>query len=251
MKIIFPQNIFAKLIADNLPEGIKKLVSYNPSPVISNELKNQEESIGLIPVMDLISHHDLFISSRLGMSFEGLLCNSYIYYNPDQNDIKDLYLYGDISSQEAILSKIIFKELYDTDIEIHLLTDNNFENKNLVISGDQNFADSRFLRGISLADEVIESLNMPYVNYVFASGKKELIEELHLSVTGLGEKIYTGVESHNFGESLPELSKDYITSNISSLIVDFDQQDLEGLGQLVQLPYFYGMIKDMIEIKYV
>ena len=86
-------------------------ISYHPSSMLSKELEKNTDAIALVPVMDLINHKDFFISSKLGISFENLLCNSYLYYNSDEKIFKDLFLFGDISSQEVILSRIIFKEL--------------------------------------------------------------------------------------------------------------------------------------------
>jgi hypothetical protein len=251
VKFYFPNNVFARLIACHLPEGMKQDVSFISSSVISKELASDKEAVGLIPVMDIINHQDLQVSAKTGISFESQLCNSYIYFNKGQREIKDVYLAGDISSQEVILSKIIFKEQYDSAVEIHLLSDNKLSDKNLILAGDRNFNDNMFANGISFAEEMIENLNLPYVNYVFASMKKENIELFHEAMTGMDELIDSGMEEYKFDNSITGLSADYIKTNISSLIVNFDQQDLEGLEQLVRLPYFYGIIKDILEIKFV
>lgn len=251
MRLLFPNNVFARLVADHLPEGMKAEISFFSSSVLSKELAANEGAIGLIPVMDIINHNDFFISSKAGLSFESSLCNSYLYFNPGERELKDVYLAGDISSQEVILSKILFKEQYDAAVQMHLLTDNNLSGKNLLIAGDQNFNSNIFANGISFADEMIENLNLPYVNYVLAANKKENLEVVHEVFTELGELIYSSMEDYNFGETIPELSKDYIKSNISSLIVNLDQQDIEGLEQLIRMPYFYGIIKDIVEIKFV
>jgi hypothetical protein len=251
VKLLFPQNIFTRLIADHLPEPMKESISFHPSSVLSKELSGNEDAVGLIPVMDLVSHKDFFISSKAGLSFESMLCNSYLYFNTGGREVKDVYLTGDVSSQEVILSKIIFKEQYDAEVEMHLLADNNTDGKNLIITGDKNFNESLFPLGISLADEMTDNLNLPYVNFMFAANKKENIELLNAAITGMDDLIYDDVENYNFGELLPDISRDYIKTNISSLIVNFDQQDIEGLEQLIRLPYFYGMIKDIIDIKFV
>ncbi|MFO7446094.1 MAG: hypothetical protein R6W90_06980 [Ignavibacteriaceae bacterium] len=251
MRFFFPQNIFTRLISEHLGEELNPDISFRPSSVLSGELEKNPDAVGLIPVMDLINHKEFFVSSKYGISFENQLSNSYLYYSPEQREIKDIHLFGDISSQEVILSKLLFKELYDTVVQIHLVADNNISNKNLIISGDQNFADNKFIKGVSLADEVTESLNLPYVNYIFASNKKEVIEELHSGISGIEERIFNDVEGMNIDEKLPELSRDYIKSNISSLVVNFDQQDLEGLEQLIRLPYFHAIIESIVEVKYV
>ena len=74
-----------------------------------------------------------------------------------------------MSSCEVILSKILFKELYNSEIKIILKTGSGFEDdKNYIITGDMNFREDLFIRGFSFAEEVAELINLPYVNYVFA-----------------------------------------------------------------------------------
>jgi len=251
VKLFFPNNIFARLIADHLPEGMKQSVMFSPSSVISKELASDKNAVGLIPVMDILNHQDLLISAKTGISFESQLCNSYMYFNEGQRDIKDVYLAGDISAQEVILSKIIFKEQYDAAVEMHLLADNNPDGKNFILAGDKNFSDNLFQHGISFAEEMIENLNLPYVNYVFASMNKGSMELFHEAMTDMGGLIDSSMDEYNFDNSITSLSADYVKSNISSLIVNFDQQDIEGLEQLIRLPYFYGIIKDILEVKFI
>jgi hypothetical protein len=43
----------------------------------------------------------------------------------------------------------------------------------------------------------------------------------------------------------------YIKDNISSLVMELDMQDIEGILQLTRLPYYYGIIKDIIDVKFV
>jgi hypothetical protein len=39
--------------------------------------------------------------------------------------------------------------------------------------------------------------------------------------------------------------------NISSLILKFDEQDVEGIKQVLRLPYFHGLISDIVEVKFI
>ena len=41
---------------------------------------SDDNAIGLIPSLDLLSFKDLFISSEIGISFNALLSNSYIHF---------------------------------------------------------------------------------------------------------------------------------------------------------------------------
>ena len=201
--------------------------------------------------MDLLNNNELFVSKKFGLSFESSLCNSYIYFKPGQEDVNELCLLGDISSLEVILSKILFKEIYNTDVKLEILTsEQNLQNKNIIIAGNKNFENERFLSGISLSEEVIESLNLPFVNYVFASIRQENLEELNSKLKNLSSLVYDNIEDYKFGENLSGMTKEYIKTNISSLIIDFAPNDIEGITQLLRLPYYHGIIKDIIEVNF-
>ena len=252
MNFLFPQNIFSKLIADNLPENLKSSVKFYPSSLITNEVKKLDNSVALIPTIDIIKNNDLFVSKSFGISFEGTLCNSYIYYNSAQKEIKELGLLGDVSSVEAVLSKILFQEIYNSSVEVKILTDElKVKNQNVIITGDSNFAGQNYSSGISLAEEIIDNLSIPFVNYIFASKEENLIQNLSEILSGVSNSIYDEVEEIKFSDEFSSEAKSYIKENISSFVIDFDMQDLEGINQIIRLPYFYGMINDIVEIKFV
>ena len=252
MNIILPDNIFARIISSCIPDKSVRQISFLPSSQITQTTVNADSSIGLIPVMDLLNHKDLFVSSKFGISFEGTLSNSYLYYLGEQRSLEKLTLYGDISSQEAILSKILFKEMYGSDIQIEISAHlNNPENRNLLIAGDENFAEERFTKGISFAESMVETLSLPFVNYVFASKEKEVLENFIKEINNIDSLVYNKVEKGNFDKKISQESEEYIKTNISSLILKFDEQDIEGINQIVRLPYFHGIVSDIVEVKFV
>ncbi len=252
MNIILPDNIFARIISSCIPGKPVRQISFLPSSQITQTTVNADSSVGLIPVMDLLNHKDLFVSSKFGISFEGTLSNSYLYYLGEQRSLEKLTLYGDISSQEAILSKILFKEMYGSDIQIEISAHlNNPENRNLLIAGDENFVEERFTKGISFAESMIETLSLPFVNYVFASKEKEVLENFIKEINNIDSLVYNKVEKGNFDKKISQESEEYIKTNISSLILKFDEQDIEGINQIVRLPYFHGIVSDIVEVKFV
>jgi hypothetical protein len=252
MKLLLPDNIFSRLYAASLPEVLKSGINYLPSSVIPGELKKTENSAGLITPMDIIKNQELYISSKIGVSFEGILSNSYIYFHPGQKEFNKISLFGDISSIEIILSKIFFKENYNTDIEIELLSDfNKAEGKNLLISGDLNYTSMNFDKGLSFAEEIMDMLSLPYVNFVMASPAQKILEEINNISAGIESKIYDSVEKGAFNDRLPLEAMVYIKENIASLIYEFEAQDIDDIHQLVRLPYFYGMIPEMVELKFI
>jgi hypothetical protein len=250
MNILLPQNIYTSLIAVTLPENLRSLIKFLPSSSISSILEKDADSVALIPAMDIINHKDLSISKNYGISFESSMCNSYIYYS-DNRSLNLLNISGDVSSLEVILSKILFKEMYNSEIEVNLSTSFSRQNNNLLIVGDQNFYNDKLFDGISFSEEIIELLSVPFINFVLASSNEKLIKETE---PVLIEKIPAVYDSFNFIEqyySFSEKMLRYIKQNISSLVLEFGEQDVEGLNQLIRLPYFHGIIKEIIDVKFV
>jgi hypothetical protein len=253
MNVYFPDNVFTRVLTSCLPEEIKSKIKFLPSAQITQSISDDKSSIGLIPVMDLLRHKDLFVSAGYGISFEESLCNSYIYYSSDEKEINKISLAGDVSSQEVILSKILFKEMYGSDIEIEILTSlDKAEGKNLLIAGDDNFKGDRFRKGISFSEIFVDTLSLPFVNYIFASSDKEALEGFEKKLEGIETFIYNKFEESQEVSPLrgDKEGADYIRLNISSFIFKFDEQDRVGIDQILRLPYFHGIVKDIVEVNF-
>ena len=250
MKIFFPDNIFTRLFAVVMDEEESKEFLFEPSSILSKKLNDNPNSAALIPTLELITNKDLFVSKSVGISFAGPLSNSFIYYEPGLKEIEKIKLAGDISSMEVILSKIIFKELYDSDIEIAIQTKLNDKiSGNYLIAGDENFNNSRFEKGISIAEEVIEIISAPFVNYVLASNAKNMLEEYSSILLPVLDKIE--YNNSSFPDNFNLKSSEFIKENFSSVTYKLDEQDIAGINELLQLPYYHGLIKDLIEVNFV
>ena len=250
MNIFFPDNIFTRLLVAVVDEEESKEFLFEPSSILSKKLNDNSHFAALIPTLELITNKDLFVSKSVGISFAGPLSNSFIYYEPGLKEIEKIKLTGDISSMEVILSKIIYKELYDSDIEIAIQTKLDAKiSGNYLIAGDENFNNARFEKGISIAEEVIEIISTPITNYVLASKDKNLLEEYSSKLLPVLDKI----EYNN--KSLPEnsnlISSEFIKKNFSSITYKFDERDIAGINELLQLPYYHGLIKDLVEVNFV
>ncbi|MFB3057392.1 MAG: hypothetical protein ACE1ZQ_09565, partial [Ignavibacteriaceae bacterium] len=145
MKIFFPDNIFSRLLVVVIDKEESKEFLFEPSSILSKNLNDNPHSAALIPTLELLTNKNLFVSKSVGISFEDQLSNSFIYYEPGLKEMVKLKLAGDISSMEVILSKIIFKELYDSDIEIAIQTKLDTKiSGNYLIAGDENYNNARF-----------------------------------------------------------------------------------------------------------
>ncbi len=251
MSIYFPNNIFTRVLASCLLETEK--IKFSASAQIIHNILADKSSVGLIPVMDLLRHKDLFVSAKYGISFEESLCNSYIYYNSKEKEINKISLTGDVSSQEVVLSKILFKEMYGSEVEIEILTNaEKAEDKNVIIIGDDNFSGERYKKGISFSEVMIDTLSLPFVNYVFASTEKETLELFEKQLEGIQTKFYNMAEDGTYlSEDREEILSRHFKENISSVVLKLDIQDREGIEQILRLPYFHGIVKDIVEVKFV
>jgi hypothetical protein len=249
MNIFFPDNIFSRLLTDVTDKEESNEIFFEPSSILSKKLAENPQSAALIPTSELITNKDLFVSQSVGISFEGPLSNSFIYYEPGVKEINKIKLAGDISSMEVILSKIIFKELYDSDIEIAIQTKLDAKIAgNYLIAGDENFNNARFEEGISIADEVIEIISAPFVNYVLASNDKNLLKEYSSKLLPALDKIE--YNDNSFPDNYNLKSSEFIKDNFNSISYILDEQDIAGIQELLQLTYYHGLIKDLFEVNF-
>lgn len=250
-KFYLPRNIFSQILLSEIEDKSGVEFEFVPSSLIVKRISNEKDSVGLIPTMDLISNKDLFVSSEIGISFDALLSNAYIHFKEEQETIDELFLRGDVTSNEVILSKILFKEFYDVEIKATLLNREVTDFKdNILIIGDENYEKEIFLNGLSFAEEIIELINAPYVNFVLAGQSEESIKEINSKYKNSFNKGHAD-NFDNLFPDFPQTSLDFLSVNIQHLVIDFDEQDREGIKQLMQMPYFHGMIKDITDVKFV
>ena len=176
------------------------------------------------------------------------MSNSYIYYS-NQQDLTEIKIAGDVSTVEIILSKILFNELYKKDININIQTKlpANEISDNLIIVGDDNFRSERIDNAISFAEEVIEIISLPFVNFILASPNSALLKEYSDKMKNSlnnGKLKSSKVDFDLAGASL-------IQNNLDKVFFNLTEQDIEGINQLIQLPFYYGILKDIIEVKFI
>jgi hypothetical protein len=149
------------------------------------------------------------------------------------------------------MGKILFKEFYDVEVKTTLLSHQPTDfSENILIVGDENYEKEIFLSGLSFAEEIIELINAPYVNFILAGTSNELVKKINSTFKKALESGHAEKIDHLF-PTFPQTALDFITVNLQHLVFDFDEQDLEGIKQLLQMPYYHGLIKDIIEVKFV
>lgn len=251
MKITIPKNIFTGLFVYSLPDKLKENIDVKASSMIVKALENDETDVAFIPSCDLLNHNDLFVSEKIAVSFDGNLGNSYVYFSGDKK-IDDISLFGDISSNEIILTIILFSENYNSDVKINLKTNNqNIDELNCIVVGDDNYFNGYFKRGISFADEFSQFLDYPYVNFVLASKNKKNIIELQKNIADLDAKIEDNLNDFLQLLNMSHENNAFIIDNFNSVYFELTQNEINGLNEMLRYPYLKGIIDDIVEVKFV
>ncbi len=220
--------------------------------MLLNNLNDSNDNIALIPSMDLLKNTDLFVSKKLGLGYDGFLTNSYLYFSTKNENIDKLFLKGDVSKNEVILSKIILKERYSIEPEILLDTNENQEaDNNYLITGNFNWQKSLYKKGISFDEQIADLLEYPYLNFIFVSHNKELLEEFNNKFYKLNEKINSNLDVILEKIDLSSSLNDYIKQQISSIFYSLTENEIEGLQELFKLAYYHQIIDNIFDIKFV
>ncbi len=252
MNIYFPANIYSALLGLYLPDDIKENIEILPSSMITAKVTEDDESIGLIPTMDLIKSKDLKISKKISLSFDGALSQSYLYFVPEQNKFDKILMRGDVTSNEIILSKILFKERFDLNPELVLDTsDVSIDEQNYLIAGQDNNELLVKHNGVSFADQMAEFLDFPYVNFVLASQQESAIETISNGLEDVDKKIDENIVLLLDKIQLPAEFSKYLSENIDTIYFEMTDNEVEGLHELLKLPFYHGIVDDMIELNLV
>ena len=220
-KILLPQNVFTKILLSELILDDNISIEFHPAALIAKRLSQEENTIGVIPTLDLLTSKDLFISSKIGLSFNALLSNSYIHFKEGQETLEQIFLKGDVTTNEIILSKILFKEFYDVEVTPTLVKDESTHiDDNTLVVGDENYFKEIFLNGLSFAEEIIELIDAPYVNFILASSSEKNLKEFN---EGHRDDLLNGhtEEYSSVLKGFTQTSLDFISVNIQHIVFDF------------------------------
>ncbi|MHB9041816.1 MAG: hypothetical protein ACYC4T_14280 [Melioribacteraceae bacterium] len=251
MKIILPKNIFSSILVSELQKNEGFEISFKESSLISKDLEFNTSAIALIPTIDLINHRNLFVSNKLALAFDGALSNSYFHFVEGEKKIEKIYLRGDVSLNEILLTKILFSERYSANLEIALDPSKIAEKgKDFLVVGDENFTSWDFQNALSLADEASELMEFPYVNYVFASPDREALQKFNESVYTVDPIIEDQIEKIIDPSILSAEAKSFITQNIGSLYFDMTDNEVNAVNELIRLVFYHGIIDDMFDVKF-
>ena len=252
MKLILPKNVFSTTLKAVLPQEYQSEILYQESSLICKSLEYTTSAVALIPSLELVNHRNLFVSNKIALSFDGVLSNSYFYFIEGEKKFQKIYLRGDISLNEILLAKILFAEKFSSQIEISLDTNKTAEKgRDYIIVGDENFHLWNYQSAISLADEVSEMIDLPYVNFVFASADKEAIEMFNKQIVPINERIDDKLINTIKELNLSEKVKEFFVENLNSIYFDMTDNEETAVNELIKLIFYHGIIDDMFDVKFV
>lgn len=247
MQILSPNNLVSKLAISTLPKYLQNSTLFFSEEILLNSV-NSSDNLVLVPTNQLLIYPHLYVSRRFGVSFEGDFSNAYIYYSKSDDVVKDVYLKGEYASVEKMIAKIVLSEFYDLDVNIIEINELNEQTQNYILVGDENFTESNIFKGISLGSQVVDLLELPYVNYVLVSRDEKSIREFNKSADDISDFIDLG-----FVENCIKTDKvsEYIKNNLASLVTKFNENDLQGIEELIRLPYYHQIIDDIVEVRFI
>ncbi len=252
MKLILPKNVFSTTLKAVLPQEYQSEILYQESSLICKSLEYTTSAVALIPSLELVNHRNLFVSNKIALSFDGVLSNSYFYFIEGEKKFQKIYLRGDISLNEILLAKILFAEKFSSQIEITLDTNKTVEKgSHYIIVGDENFYLFNYQTAISLADEVSEMIDLPYVNFVFASADKETIEMFNKQIVPINERIDDKLINAIKELNLSEKVKEFFVENLNSIYFNMTDNEETAINELIKLIFYHGIIDDMFDVKFV
>lgn len=255
MKILHPDNFFFNSLF-----ALQKLSDVSvksPAMLLSKLLSSSDAEAAFIPAMDLVTHHDFFVSKKFCLGFDGQLSDSFIYFKKDEEDFDHFNLSGDVSTTESLLLKFLMKENYEKDIQLKIVDPNKLadvlsgNDLNILVAGDANFQSEKFLTGLSFADEIVETFDIPYINYLLASKSEESLKAAEKLFEGAEENYFSAFEQKKWENPFGANFEDYMQKNFSRLILELAPDDIDAAMHLIRLPYYHGMTEDLNEIKFI
>ncbi len=248
-KLGLPNNIFANMLASALPREFFSFYYLSNSEILKG-LVNGEIDIAIMPSLEILNENKLFVSRKLGVAFDGPLSDDYLYYA--KNSLETLKLAGSTSMNEILLSKILFKENYETEVNLEVVASppEKFD-ENYLVSGNENFDGALYEKGDSFAEHVANFLEAPYLKYIIVSLHKENIEMVHQNVYAPESEIEITFPTLLSTLGYDEKTIDFIKTNFDGLYFELTQTEIDGFDEMRKLPFYYGLFEEVKDINFV
>jgi len=252
MKLFLPNNIYSSLFESVIPKDLGIEIIKTESALLAKHLESNTSALALVPSLELINHRAFFVSSKAALTFDGILSNSYFYFMKGEREIRNIFMRGDLSINEVILSKILFNERYSSNVEFNIDIKKEInKEKDYLIVGNENLSLMNFKEGISFSDQVAETINLPYVNYIIASKDKEQLEKLNKSLDDIDFVIEDNITNLISKLELSEEIEQLVIENINSVYFELTPNEIDAVNELIKLLYYHGIVDDMFDVKFI
>ena len=251
LRLGIPDTIFADIFVSAFPKEFFHVTKHGNHELLEL-LELGQIDLALIPSLEIIGTDNLFVSKRFGIAFDGAVSDDFIYFPKNEKNLSKVGLAGNVSMNEVVLSKVIFRENYNIEIEQKVLeTLRDVEDSTLISSGDINYANENYKHGESFSELVAEFIDAPYLKFVLASTVKNNIEFVNNQISGLEEEIEVLTKSilKKFGFS--PVAAEFIMNNFNSVYFELTETETEGYEDLRKIPFYYGLVEELKEIVFV
>jgi len=251
LRLGIPDTIFAEIFVSAFPKEFFA-VSRHGNHGLLELLELGEIDLALIPSLEIIGTDNLFVSGKFGIAFDGPVSDDYVYFPKDEKNLAKVGLAGNVSMNEVVLSKVLFLENYNLEIEQKVLSSlKEVEDSTLISSGDINLANGNYTHGESFSELVAEFIDAPYLKFVLVSTVKENIEFVNNQVAGLEEQLEITAKSILEKKGFTRQVSDFITGNFNSIYFELTEIEVNGYEDLRKIPFYYGLIEELKEIAFV
>jgi len=107
------------------------------------------------------------------------------------------------------------------------------------------------MNGLSFADEISDLLMLPYVDYVFASYDKENLLYINKTINSIEEVMEKNLSKYLDKFENYESFKVFFKERFNQVYFELTDNEVEGLKELIKLPFYFGLFEEIFEIKLV
>ena len=102
--------------------------------------------------------------------------------------------------------------------------------------------------GVSFSDQFAELIDYPYVNFVLAAKEKQILLDFSNELKELDTQIENELDLYIDKLDLKSNLRTHLIENFDSIYYELTDNELDGLNEMLRLPYYHGIIKEVVEL---
>jgi hypothetical protein len=248
MNIAIPDNLFTRVFVEAGALGATRQTT--PASRALRSLKSGEADAAMVPPLDLLDDHEgVVVSGKYGVALEADVSNAYLYFDENDEEFDRLRVGGDVAKHDAILASVVFRELYGVAPAIVVATEIDEGEGHLLIVGDKNYENDRYLRGQNFGEAVNETLSAPYPLLALAARDEETLELVHDRLGDLNARLDNVAREGEWRADYPDAIVEDFLRDLSLVTFEFAEPHRDALTALTRLPFYHGVVKDVPDFK--